>query len=392
MPAETVTIFYSMICKFCQSTKCQIKYGKSRTGLQRYKCKLCNRTYTYSQITQNSYQNGAYVSLEICAGAGGQAIGLERAGFSHLGLLEIDPKACSTLRLNRPHWSVFEMDVRDFDGYKYRGKVDLLAGGIPCPPFSVAGKQLGADDERNLFDEVLRLAREIRPKAIMIENVKGLLSKAFDNLRGQVTDQLKRLGYVVYWKLLQSSDFGVPQLRPRTLMVALLSEYAGYFEWPQPSKDSAPPTVGEVLFDEMASNGWRQVETWKQQANQIAPTIVGGSTKHGGPDLGPTRAKQAWAKLGVNGHTIANDPPSAEFTGMPSLTVSMAAKLQGFPDDWQFSGRKTAAYRQVGNAFPPPVAQAIGAAIKAALDKQYKYNEDEVASVPWQRELVLETN
>ena len=120
-------------------------------------------------------------------------------------------------------------------------------------------------------------------------------------------------------------------------------------------------TVGDVLYDLMVARGWKGANGWRARANDIAPTIVGGSLKHGGPDLGPTRAKRAWASLGVDGLGIADEPPHPDFVGMPRLTVRMVARLQGFPDDWQFAGRKTACYRQIGNAFPPPCAQAIGA-------------------------------
>jgi DNA (cytosine-5)-methyltransferase 1 len=109
------------------------------------------------------------------------------------------------------------------------------------------------------------------------------------------------------------------------------------------------------------------VQHWRQQADNIAPTIVGGSKKHGGPDLGPTRAKRAWASLGVDGMGIANEPPEPDFVGMPKLTVEMVAKIQGFPNEWHFTGKKTPAYRQVGNAFPPPVAQAVATEIYHCL-------------------------
>jgi site-specific DNA-cytosine methylase len=115
-------------------------------------------------------------SIEICAGAGGQALGLEQAGFEHVALLELDADACATLRLNRPKWNVLEQDIRYFSALEYRG-VDLLAGGVPCPPFSVAGKQLGQDDERDLFPEALRLVWECNPKAVMLENVRGIFDR-----------------------------------------------------------------------------------------------------------------------------------------------------------------------------------------------------------------------
>jgi DNA (cytosine-5)-methyltransferase 1 len=117
----------------------------------------------------------------------------------------------------------------------------------------------------------------------------------------------------------------------------------------------------------MARNGWRGANAWAKKANKIAPTLVGGSKKHGGPDLGPTRARAAWLTLGVDGRTIAEEAPPTGFTGIPRLTVEMAARLQGFPEEWQFVGKKTHAYRQVGNAFPPPVAEAVGLQIAQAI-------------------------
>ena len=117
----------------------------------------------------------------------------------------------------------------------------------------------------------------------------------------------------------------------------------------------------------MAANGWEGADLWAKRAASIAPTLVGGSKKHGGPDLGPTRARAAWASLGVEGRTLAEEAPEPGFEGMPRLTVEMAARIQGFPDDWKIWGRKTAAYRQVGNAFPPPVARAVGDKIREAL-------------------------
>lgn len=304
-------------------------------------------------------------SLEICAGAGGQALGLEQAGFSHSALVEFEPAACATLRMNRPTWNVVEGDLRLFSASAYKG-VDLLAGGVPCPPFSKAGKQLGNGDDRDLFPEALRLVDETRPKAVMLENVRGLLDPVFGEYRSSIESNLRKLGYAAQWKLLNASNFGVPQLRPRVVMVALRNEFADAFSWPEPCGKKAA-TVGECLGDLMSERGWRLASRWREWANDIAPTLVGGSKKHGGPDLGPTRAKRAWAQLCVDGMGLADHAPDPDFVGFPRLTARMAARLQGFPDEWKISGRKTAAYRQVGNAFPPPVAQAVGMQIKKAL-------------------------
>ena len=304
-------------------------------------------------------------TLELCAGAGGQALGYEQAGIDHTALVELDGHACATLRLNRPHWKVFQQDINTFSASPFRG-VDIISGGLPCPPFSIAGKQLGTKDERNLFPAMIRLVDEVRPRAVMIENVRGILDAVFEDYRQYVGAELLKLGYQPGWKLMNASDFGVPQLRPRVVFVALRKEYSEHFEWPEPSK-VGPKNVGEVLFDLMAAKGWRKARVWSKGANEIAPTVVGGSHKHGGPDLGPTRARRAWATLGVDGIGLANEAPSRDFDGLPRLTVRMVARLQGFPDEWQFSGGKTAAYRQVGNAFPPPFAKAIADNLRACL-------------------------
>jgi DNA (cytosine-5)-methyltransferase 1 len=304
-------------------------------------------------------------TLELCAGAGGQALGLEQAGIEHIALVEWDKYACQTLRLNRPNWNVIQADIRAFDATPYRG-VDIVSGGLPCPPFSVAGRQLGERDERNLFPAAIRLISEAQPRAVMIENVRGILDAVFFDYRLHVEQQLTRLGYRCDWHLVNASDFGVPQLRPRVVFVAVRKEYFDDFSWPAGHFRLAP-TVGEVLYDLMASKGWKAAKAWKKQANEIAPTIVGGSLKHGGPDLGPTRARKAWATLNVDGLGIANEPPARDFVGMPRLTTRMVARLQGFPDDWQFAGSKTAGYRQVGNAFPPPVARAVAERVRHSL-------------------------
>jgi DNA (cytosine-5)-methyltransferase 1 len=310
--------------------------------------------------------------VEICAGAGGQALGLERAGFEHALAVELDGSACATLRANRPSWKVAQGDVADREVWEpeaYAG-VDLVAGGVPCPPFTVAGRQLGATDERDLFAWAVELCGRIQPRALLLENVRGLSLNRFGAYRQHVLDRLRGLGYVPGWQLLQASDFGVPQLRPRSVLVAVREQDAPWFRWPAPS-EVAPPTVGETLRDLMGARGWPGTDRWAERASGIAPTVVGGSKKHGGADLGPTRAKRAWAELGVDGLGLADEAPGPDNDPAltPRLTCAMVARLQGWQDDWgwEFTGRKTARYRQVGNAFPPPVAEAVGHAIRRAL-------------------------
>lgn len=340
-------------------------------------------------IRINDSQPTSYTCLEMCAGAGGQALGLHIAGFKHRALIEIEPAACRTLELNnkrhRLNWEeIVEGDLKDFcrnAAKGYRGTVDLVAGGVPCPPFSKAGKQLGGDDSRDLFPTALEVVKQIKPRAVMLENVPGLLESKFESYRSSINNSLKELGYVPLWALVQSSHFGVPQLRPRAILVALKPNIEKHFEWPVPFDKVL--SVGEALGDLMGSNGWPDVNEWVNIANKIAPTLVGGSKKHGGPDLGPTRAKDQWKKLGVYAHRIGSDDeiPDKHFKGvirrdgtvlsgfenMPLLTTRMTARLQGFPDEWLFYGAKTSVYRQIGNAFPPPVAYSIGKQIVKAL-------------------------
>ena len=308
-------------------------------------------------------------SIEICAGAGGQALGLAMAGFSHIALVEYEKDYCDTLKRNRPEWNVICGDVREFSGVKYKGKVDLLAGGVPCPPFSVAGKQLGSEDERDLFPEAIRLIGEIQPRAVMLEHDRGLLDPVFLDYRTSILNQITELGYKVQIKLLNANDYGVPQLRPRVIIVGIRNDEKGEFHYPEEHPETAK-SVGETLLDLMKANGWKKADRWAKSANTIAPTIVGGSKKHGGPDLGPARARKAWATLGVNGLGVANEAPEPDFEGMPKLTPRMIARIQGFPDTWDFGKKKTAACRMIGNAFPPPVACAVGKEIRRVLDHE----------------------
>lgn len=341
---------------------------------------VCNSIHSRNEMMDNMTTSSKLSVLEICAGAGGQSVGLEQAGFGHSLAVEIDVDAAATLRRNRPTWDVRQGDVREVDGRDYRG-IDLVAGGVPCPPFSIAGKQLGADDERDLFPEALRLVREARPAAVMLENVRGLASARFSTYRQSILQALESLGYSAHWELCYASDFGVPQLRPRFILVAVKGRYGKRFAWPVPQ--ASPPTVGEVLLPLMKYKGWSGADSWALRANGIAPTIVGGSKKHGGADLGPTRAKAGWLRLGVDGKGIANEAPGADspLDLIPRLTNQMVARVQGFPAEWEFSGKKTSIYRQIGNAFPPPVAAAIATSIREALGVSYSEVNSMEASV-----------
>ena len=337
------------------------------------------------QTTKRARRRGLTV-LDLCTGAGGEALGVEQAGFRCVGAVEIDTAACKTLRQNRKQWKVLEKDIREVHGAAF-GHVDLVAAGVPCPPFSKAGRQLGHEDERDLFPEALRIVEEAGPSAVLLENVRGLADPDFESYREWLFGALSDLGFQAKGELLQASDYGVPQLRPRFVIVALRPKYMRRFEWPGGSQ-APPKTVGETLKALMASGGWPGAEEWAERAADIAPTLVGGSKKHGGPDLGPTRSKRRWEQLGVDGMGLADEPPGPEFPvgENPKLTVPMTALLQGFPPEWKFWGKKTASYRQVGNAFPPPVSRAVAEAIAAALRNPPEDDDGVHPFVRWQAE------
>ncbi|WP_045746731.1 DNA cytosine methyltransferase [Actinoplanes rectilineatus] len=329
--------------------------------------------------------------VEICAGAGGQSLGLHLAGFQHRLAVELDRTAAATLKTNlrrlQPDDNVDDIvrvgDVADEEVWKPEDfrNVDLLAGGVPCPPFSVAGKQLGSADERDLFAWAVEAAGRMEPKAVLLENVRGLNDARFAGYRQAVIDRFAALGYTAFWDLLEAKDYGVAQLRPRMVLVALRPEYVEYFGWPK--KQPKARKVKDVIGDLIGSNGWRDeyLQRWLKEADRIAPTIVGGSKKHGGADLGPTRAKRAWQELWTDAHGLANEAPGPDWNEVdhprgPKLTVEMVARIQGWYgpdyDHWVFEGLKTSRYRQVGNAFPPPVARAVGESIASALRKTNK--------------------
>lgn len=293
------------------------------------------------------------------------ALGLERAGFEPVLLVDNEPAACSTLRLNRPTWNTLEADIRGVAFDQWQG-VDLLTGGLPCPPYSIAGQGKGSDDDRDLFPTMLEIVSVTKPKAVLIENVRGILSARFAHERRVIDGRLASMGYNNYWTLLNAADFGTPQNRWRVFLIALRKEIDTVPEWPAEPLGQRR-TVGEAIGDLMGANGWERAGEWTSGAEVVAPTIVGGSKKHGGPDLGPSRARKEWAIIGVDGLGIASEAPSRGFNGMPRLTPEMLARIQGFPDEWRFYGNKTAVCRQIGNALPPQLGEAVAKGLLPCL-------------------------
>jgi DNA (cytosine-5)-methyltransferase 1 len=222
---------------------------------------------------------------------------------------------------------------------------------------------------------MIYLAMDVRPRALLIENTPTLLTHPkFNDTRTFVMEELQHLGYRLDWQVLNAKDFGVPQTRRSGFIIALRPSDFARFVWPSPNTDPTP-TLGQALYESMAERGWAAVDEWARMARRVAPTIVGGSKKHGGADLGPTRTKRMWAELGVNAHSLADRAPDPDFPflpeigrdGLPKLTVPQVARLQGFPADWLLAGGKTARYKQVAQSVPPPLAAAVGRRIARAL-------------------------
>ncbi|WP_327392467.1 DNA cytosine methyltransferase [Streptomyces sp. NBC_01186] len=320
-------------------------------------------------------------SLEICAGAGGLALGLENAGFDPVLLIDNLPVACQTLRENRPGWNVHEADLLTFDPAdhleEYRlNSIDLLSAGLPRLKAAAAvNRERGNEYELSVLRATVELARYLRPRALLLENVPDLVtSNVYEPVRHQLDEALTVLGYQLKWFVVDAADHGVPQYRKQGILVAMRGRATAAFRVPEGTSEP-PLTVGQALGASMASGGWTDAPRWAEQANRVAPTLVGGSWERGGADLGPTGSKYAWARMGVDGGTVADDVPGPDFrwdpqlgrTGLVPLTVEQAACLQSFPKDWHFAGRKTARYRQVGHASPPPVGEALGRAVGAAL-------------------------
>ncbi|MEU1211368.1 DNA cytosine methyltransferase [Streptomyces sp. NPDC005791] len=311
--------------------------------------------------------------VDVCAGAGGLALGLEQAGFDPVLLVDNKAVACETLHLNRPTWDVLEMDLLDFvpDEYPKTYDVDLLSAGPPRVKSNATAGRAETREEQRLLEAAVLLTHSIQPRALLIENVPGLVAAPeFGSLRTFISEELEHLGYRLHWFVLNAADFGVPQDRKQGVLVALKERYSALFRPPLPTVDKHV-SVGMALRRSMAARGWLGADAWAAQALSVAPTLVGGSDNRGGADLGPTGTKKAWARMGVNGGALADEVPGPDLDGsseMIKLTDSQAALLQSFPREWQFAGRKTARYRQIGHASPPPVGAALGRAVAAALE------------------------
>jgi DNA (cytosine-5)-methyltransferase 1 len=315
--------------------------------------------------------------VDVCSGAGGLALGLERAGFESRLLLDEDDDACRTLRANRPHWNVVQEDLLDFDPSEHPESydVDLLSAGLPRVKSNATTARAESGNEERLLKAAVYLAHAVGPRALLVENVPTLAhSDRFRDFREFARAELEHLGYQFSAFILNAADFGVPQDRKQGVLIAIKREWFSSFAPPTPTVANHV-SVGEALGDSMRSRGWLDADRWAVQAATVAPTLVGGSKNRGGADLGPSGAKRKWERLGVNAHSLGDEIPGRDFSwtpelgreGLVRLAVEQTALLQGFPAEWEITGKKTARYRQIGHASPPPVGEALGRAVAEAL-------------------------
>lgn len=324
-----------------------------------------------------------YTSIELFAGAGGLALGMEKAGFSHILLNEIDHDACMTLQCNRPHWTVLEQDVKTISFKQFEGKIDFLSGGFPCQAFSYAGKQGGFNDTRGtLFFELARAVKEIHPKVFMGENVKGLAAHDGGKTLNTIKNTIRELGYtLVEPRVLKAILYKVPQKRERLILIAIRNDIAEkvQFKWPDPY--CRIMTLRDAFFkgdlydaDVPPSNGQKYPEKkqkimklvpmggyWRDLPIDIQKEYMGGSFYLEGGKTGMARR-------------LSLDEPSLTLTCAPAqkqterchptetrpLTIREYARIQTFPDDWEFAGTLSSQYKQIGNAVPVNLAYAIG--------------------------------
>ncbi len=331
-----------------------------------------------------------YTTIELFAGAGGLALGLEQAGFDALGLVEFDKNAADTLKKNRPNWRVDNKDIADIsclDLEKYyslkKGELDLLSGGPPCQSFSYAGKRLGLDDARGtLFYHYALYLEKLQPKMFLFENVRGMLNHDHGKTYGTICSILEKTGYVVTKKVLNAWDYGVPQKRERLITIGIRKDLVNKISFDFPEPHEYKPVLRDVLLDCPDGPGVPYGET-KRKIFELVPP--GGYWRDIDPDIAKEYMKSCWDMGG--GRTgilrrMSLDEPSLTVLTSPSqkqterchplearpFNVRENARIQTFPDDWEFCGNVSAQYKQVGNAVPVNLAKEIGLEIRKSLD------------------------
>ena len=327
-------------------------------------------------------------SLDLFAGAGGLSLGLAQAGVESTCAVESDANAAETYAGHAPSADVRAGRVESQDLRRFRGRVDLVCGGPPCQPFSSGGLRKGARDERDGLPAFMAAVEAVVPRAVLIENVPGLAVGARRPVLDALVADLQAMGYAVAWRVLNAADFGVPQSRRRLFVVGVR---AGRFAWPEPTHGQgasrAHVATGAVLTDEPVGQPNASRVTYAKNPDLRPSPYHGLLFNGGGRPIDPDRpAPTILASAGGNktpfldtlgvvpayhAHLAAGgEPRSGDVPGARRLTVREVARLQTFPDSVVFAGRPSAQYRQVGNAVPPVLAEALGGAVIAALGEE----------------------
>lgn len=336
-------------------------------------------------------ENGKFKTIELFAGAGGLALGLEKAGFSSLGLVELDKDASNTLKVNRPNWNVINDDIANISKSDLenlfnikKGELDLLSGGSPCQSFSYAGKRLGLEDARGtLFYHYAVFLDKLQPKMFLFENVKGLKTHDKGRTYATILDIFEKEGYVIQKDVLNAWDFGVPQKRERLITIGIRKDLAKkiHFEFPTPKEYK--PVLRDILLDCPVSEG-ASYSTYKKKIFEMVPP--GGYWRDIPEDIAKEYMKSCWYMEG--GRTgilrrLSLDEPSLTVLTSPGqkqtdrchplearpFTIRENARCQSFPDDWVFCGSIGQQYKQVGNAVPVNLAYEVGLKIKEGLEE-----------------------
>lgn len=327
--------------------------------------------------------------IELFAGAGGLALGLEKAGFEEIGLVEIDKTACETLRLNRPHWNVIEEDIVEFSKKDLlkefniaKGELDLLSGGYPCQAFSYAGKKLGFEDIRGtMFFYYAEFLRQLQPKMFLAENVKGLTTHDGGKTLQTMLDVFEELGYKVEWQVLNAWDYGVAEKRQRVVIIGTRKDLADTVKFKYPKPHDYKPVLRDVLQNVPESVGAKYPEKKKKVFDLVPP---GGYWRDLPDDVARDYMKSCYfmegGRTGI-ARRISWDEPSLTLTCSPMMkqtdrchpdesrpfTTREYARIQSFPDEWNFAGKMNDIYKQIGNAVPVELAKEVGIEIMNAL-------------------------
>lgn len=328
--------------------------------------------------------------IELFAGAGGLALGLEQAGFEEIGLVEFDAKACETLRINRPKWNILEEDIvevskRDLlnEFNLKEGELDLLSGGYPCQSFSYAGKKLGLEDVRGtMFYYYAEFLRQLKPKMFLAENVKGLTTHDKGKTIQTMIDVFEDLDYSVEWKVLNAWDYGVAEKRQRVVIIGIRNDLKDKIKFEYPGPHEYKPVLRDALKDVPDSPGAKYPESKKKVFDLVPP---GGYWRDLPDDVAKDYMKSCYymggGRTGI-ARRISWDEPCLTLTCSPMMkqtdrchpdesrpfTTREYARIQSFPDEWQFAGKVNDVYKQIGNAVPVNLAKCVGESIIEALN------------------------